>query len=76
MMRVIDAGFILKNKQYDPSKDLYSFDIEGPEVPEVETVNLFMSVQGRVWLEPQLPAKYSLSEQINKAFLNALRKGV
>lgn len=30
MMQIIDAGFVLKNKQYDPYTDHYTFDIEGP----------------------------------------------
>lgn len=34
MTKVIDAGYILRNKEYLPNYDWYEFDIEGPNVPE------------------------------------------
>lgn len=73
MTRIIDAGFVLKNKQHDPLNDFYAFDIEGPEMPDCEAVVLCMNDQGGVWVEPQPHFKPSLStliiERINRYFV-------
>ncbi len=73
MMRIIDGGFILKNKEYDPLNDLYTFDIEGPEMPDCEIVNLCLNAKGDVWCEPQLIDE-KLSEWVRRSLFNEIVK--
>lgn len=50
MLAMVDHVYVLRNKQYDPTRETYSFDIEGPDInPEWGVVNiLFFDESGCV----------------------------
>ena len=62
MMRVIDAGYVLKNRIDDEQRDLAIFDIEGPDVPDCEFVDICMSDNGKVWVSESKEEPLSIEE--------------
>lgn len=48
MMRVVDAGYTLKNRADNTHMGYATFDIEGPGVPDFEFVDLWSDSEGVV----------------------------
>ena len=62
MMRVIDAGYMLKNRANDEQRDTAIFDIEGPDVPDCELVEICMCEDGRVWVQESQANRLSIED--------------
>lgn len=91
MMAIVDHGYVLRNKQYDPTRETYSFDIEGPDInPEWGVVDiLFIHESGGVRAfesggichGPNLPndqnetLEWFLRNQINEKIAAHIKKG-
>ena len=77
MVLIIDAGYLLKNRQYNPLSDTYTFDIEGPDVPDVpesEYINLMFNDQGQVWCEPE--QKLDINDRLRRQIDELIKRNL
>jgi len=66
MVCIINAGYILKNQQYHRETDNYTFDIEGPGVPDCENVDILIDSGGTITIKPQITTSNNrITRQIN-----------